>query len=290
MGSRKTRTLMMWIVIIAAGSILAVTTVSFATTASIESAITILPAGQFATDIGGSLVQTGPWESFETGGVAAHFGGTYRPVRLQTLSVTVDYKTSTLFTSDVWFSVADSATLGILPRLRIDYIQQGVLAAYGFTVGMTCTTTVNRIDLAAEAATMHIACSETLGAEFGYPHTPIHPGAVPSGLNIVIGGSVRYPWSAPHAWLSITAHTSDADIAATTDVAVGETPPHTTITAAVRIGAITLNGTSSLSLVPYRVTAGTARATLRWNGLSFAVAGTAPTPTITLTIGYRFQV
>ncbi len=291
MQSRRTRTLvMMWIVIIAVGGVLAATTVSFADEVAIENAVTISPTEHFAADIGGSLVQTGSWDLFQTGAVTAHFGGTYRPFRLHTSSITVDYKTSLLLTNNVWFSTTGSATFGILPRLHIDYSQRNTLTAYGFTVGMTCTTIVNRINLAAETADLHIACLETLGAEFGYPRAPSHPGEVLPGLNIVIGGSVRYPWSAPHAWLTVTAHTSDADLAATTNFVAGETPPRTTITAAVRMGAITLNGDASLTLIPYRVTAGTAQATLRWNGLSFAVAGTLPTPTITVTIGYRFQV
>ena len=288
MKPRGMRTLMMmWILIIAVGGVFATVTVSVADEVSLTNAVTILPAGHFATNIGGSLVQTGSWDLFETGAVTAHFSGECHPLHLQTLSITVNYQTSLLPTNNVWFSTTGSATFGILPRLHIDYIQRNTLAAYGFTVGMTCTTTVNRIDLAAETADIHIACSETLGAEFGYPRTPSHPGEVLPGLNITIGGNVRYPWSAPHAWLTVTAHTSDADLAATTEFVPS---PHATITAAVRMGAITLHGNASLSLVPYRVTAGTAQATLRWNGFSFAVAGTLPTPSVTVTIGYQFQV
>ncbi len=297
MRSQRTRTLMMmWILIIAVGGVLAITTVSFADEVSLANAVTILPAAHFAADVSGSFrsqEQTPSMDCFtmnEVDAVTTHFGGTYRPFHLQTMSIVVNAQVNTLFANNIWLNIINTASLGIMPQLSMDYTQQGTFAAYGFTIQVACATTINQINLSTETADMHVTCSETLGAEFWYPRMPSYPDEVLPGLNIAVGGNVRYPWAAPHAWLTVTAHTSDADLAAITEFAVGKTSPRTTLTAAVRMGAITLNGNTSLLLVPYRVTSSTAQATLRWNGFSFAVAGTLPPPSIKVTIGYQFQV
>ena len=285
-------------IIIIIGVLSVIGVVSFADEVSISSTITILPIAQYTIDIGKSYVRsTQTWSGQlaeflslftpDNAIVTAHFAGMYNPAHLQTMSVTVKDRTTTPIMDNVRLIDTSTTDLEILPQLGMNRTDQCTLIAYGFTIGMKSVETIDHVDLAAETADIHASWSETVGAEFGYPRTPRYPGERMSGLNIIVDGSVSYPGFTPRAELTITAHSSTGDIRMSTNWESGEASPRTTISAALRMGGITLTGDTTLFLAPYRVAAGTVQASFRSNGLSLALVGTWPTATIAFKIGYQ---